>query len=290
MIRGIDFYNHVHSYLQECALTDMIIGDIKTCVDQGDHASLETSSGHFQAEYIFKSFYKKIDFSQANFVWQHFKGWIVETKEDCFKDDEAIFMDFRVEQGDDTRFLYVLPIDRKKALVEIAIFSGDIPNDDFYNPFLEKYIKEILKISSYTIAEEEIGAIPMTDYNFDNKLPGRIINLGTNGGRVKASSGYAFSRIQEENNRLFEYIKQDKLVQYRYPKSRYDFYDSIMLNAILSGKTTGKIVFSKLFRKLSPQTIFKFLDEKGSFLNDLIVFTAPPTLPFFKAFIEELRK
>ena len=67
-------------------------------------------------------------------------------------------------------------------------------------------------------------------------------------------------------------------------------YDKIMLNAILSGKTSGKVVFDSLFKTLKPQTIFKFLDEEGSIFTYLKVFTAPPKWPFIKAFMEEVRK
>ena len=89
---------------------------------------------------------------------------------------------------------------------------------------------------------------------------------------------------------MTSFINKGQLKKYKRPLNRYHFYDKIFLNAILTGKTNGATVFGKLFKKLSPQTIFKFLDEKGSFFNDLIVFTAPPTWPFTKAFFEELFK
>ena len=290
MIRGIDFYNHVLSFLRSCDKTDFISTDIKAIHDQNSEVTVETDLETYTAPWVFKSYYENLDFSKSNFVWQHFKGWIIKTENNEFDKEKAIFMDFRVEQDDETRFFYVLPFNEKEALVEIAIFSGEIPDPSFYDSFIKEYISDKLSIDTYEIVEEELGAIPMTDFNFSKVESNRVIHIGTSGGQVKGSSGYAFYRIQEEMDRLMNYIAQDRLEEYKRPVNRYHFYDRIFLNAILTGKTNGAKVFGKLFKKLSPQTIFKFLDEKGSIFTDLKVFTAPPTWPFTKAFFQEIFK
>ena len=129
----------------------------------------------------------------------------------------------------------------------------------------------------------------MTSHDFQTSRTKRIIPIGTNGGSVKASSGYAFTRIQKHIEKVYDSIIQHKLDTYKFDKNRYSFYDNIMLNAITSGKVSGAKVFEKLFSKLKAKTIFDFLDETGGFMNDLKIFTAPPTLPFLKAFFEELQ-
>ncbi|NNE14356.1 MAG: lycopene cyclase [Saprospiraceae bacterium] len=289
MIRGIDFYNFVLRFLKKAPNVTFCFESIESVSDEGQHAVIKTDNNSFRGNIIFKSFYDKIDFSQSHFVWQHFKGVIIETPEAKFNPNKAMFMDFRVDQEKETRFFYQLPISETKALVELAIFSSSIPEPTFYDSYINDYLKNILNISDYKIIEEELGAIPMTTFNFNNNTQKRIINIGTNGGSVKASSGYAFKRIQEETDRLIHFIIADTLNKYKPVKNRFGFYDKIMLNAILSKKTTGQKVFDALFKKLKPQTIFKFLDEKGSFFNDLKIFSAPPTLPFLKAFFEELK-
>ncbi len=288
MIRGIDFYNHVLSFLKAQPGVEFVKAKIDD-ISKGDKiVNVRAGGNHYSSQWLFKSYYDNIDFSKSHFVWQHFKGWIIETDHDCFDPELAGFMDFRLPQDDETRFCYVLPFDKRNALVELAIFSENIPESSFYDNYLENYINDILKIKHYKINDIELGAIPMTTFKFSNNQDNRIINIGTNGGSVKASSGYAFNRIQKETDRIVDHIINDNLLRYRHNTSRFQFYDRILLNAILSNKTTGKEVFESLFLKLDPQTIFKFLDEEGSFFNDLKVFTAPPTLPFFKAFLEEI--
>lgn len=290
MIRGIDFYNHVIAFLKKADKTDFIYKSIDNVISEGEVAKVVSGKYEYSAPLIFKSYYENVDFSHDQFVWQHFKGWVIETKEDTFDEDNAFFMDFRVDQDNETRFFYVLPKNKRKALVEIAIFSNDIPESKFYDPYLQNYITEKLQIREYSIAEEELGAIPMTTFNFNKKQAKGIINIGTNGGSVKASSGYAFKRIQDETDIIINHILKGSITNYKKKKSRYNLYDRTLLNAILSGKTSGKKVFENLFKKIKPQTIFKFLDEKGSLFTDLRIFMGPPTWPFLKAFIEEIKK
>ena len=288
MIQGIDFYNHTIEFLKSQAHTDFIYGDISDITEHKSEAVLHCNGQQYSSPTLFKSYIDKPNFSKSNFVWQHFKGWVIKTDKPTFDSDHATFMDFRVNQDDDTRFFYVLPKDAHTALVEIAIFSSDIPEPQFYDPFLKKYINQYIKCDSYEIIEEELNAIPMTDYKFTTQSGDSIINIGTNAGSVKGSSGYAYNYIQKETDRIIQHIKDGMLNEYKPVTNRYKFYDSIFLNAITTGKTSGDKVFGDLFKKLDPQLIFKFLDEEASFLDDLKVFTAPPTLPFMKAFVEEL--
>ena len=294
MVRGIDFYTHAKDIINQSPNINIIQENIIDITESEEDVTVTTNSSKHYAPIIFNNIPQSIsvaeDIQNSNhiFVWQHFKGWFIETPDDVFDKDEAIFMDFRVSQDNETRFFYVLPTASNKALVELAIFSSKIPSPNFYDPLLDDYISTVLGIPIFNISEEEIGAIPMTTFDFQVNRTKRIIPIGTNGGSVKPSSGYAFTRIQKHISILADYLIKGKLDDYRPKTSRYDLYDRTMLNAILSGKTSGVEVFDKLFGKLDAKTIFQFLDEEGSFLNDLKIFTAPPKWPFIKAFLQEL--
>jgi len=294
MIRGIDFYNYAKGIIQNSPQIDFVQDSVNNILEHTNYVQVETNSNTFTSPFIFNNIPDNIPIAENtkngehHFVWQHFKGWFIETPQNAFDSEEAIFMDFRVPQEGDTRFFYVLPTAPNKALVELAIFSPEIPLSGFYDPFLKKYISDILQIPEYIILEEELGAIPMTTFNFQSGRTQRIIPIGTNGGSVKASSGYAYTRIQSHMSLLAQHIIDNKLDTYLVKKNRYDLYDRTMLNAILTDKTQGVKVFDSLFARLDAKTIFKFLDEEGSFLTDLKVFTAPPKWPFIKAFFQEL--
>ena len=294
MIRGIDFYDYAKNIIQNNPQIDFVQERVTNILEQPGFVQVETDSSTFTSPFVFNNIPRNVPTAENtnngkhHFVWQHFKGWFIETPQKAFDSEEAIFMDFRVPQDDETRFFYVLPTASNKALVEIAIFSPEIPTSEFYDAYLEQYISEILQIPEYTILEEEVGAIPMTTFNFQSSRTKRIIPIGTNGGSVKASSGYAFTRIQNRMSQLAQHVVDNKVETYSVKQNRYDLYDKTMLNAILTNKTQGAKVFDSLFARLDAKTIFKFLDEEGSFLTDLKVFTAPPKWPFIKAFFQEL--
>ena len=289
MIRGDDFYAYNLEHIKKSTNISFKKESIQS-IDR-DRGTVTTNNNMYQADYIFKSFLdKNVDFSKSHYVIQHFMGWFVETPIDVFDPNQATFMDFNIDQDGEVRFMYVLPESKRKALIELAIFSNELLEESAYEGVLKNYVSQTLQIKDYNIVEKEKGSIPMTTFDFAKYDSQKLIHIGSAAGIVKPSSGYAFQRIQEHSDEIISHLKNGKHPSKAQTifKAKYKLYDKIFLNAILKNKTTGEIVFSDLFKSLAPQLIFKFLDEKTSFMEDLKVFTGPPTLPFLKAYFEEL--
>jgi len=290
MIRGDDFYAFNLKKIRNSKHVTLIREKILQ-INEAEICSVKTEDNIYTSDHVFKTFQDtKLDFSKSQYVSQHFMGWVIKTEGDMFTESSATFMDFNIPQKDETRFMYVLPTDTRHALVELAIFSNALLSVNEYEEVLKNYIEEHLDIQVYSIEEKERGVIPMTTYAFEKHDTNKISHIGTASGAVKPSSGYAFARIQEHTDLICKLILEGNHPNeaQRLFKSKYKRYDRTFLNAILSGKTNGEHVFSLMFRKLPPQLIFKFLDEKTSLFEELKVFTAPPMLPFIKAFLEEL--
>jgi lycopene beta-cyclase len=73
-------------------------------------------------------------------------------------------------------------------------------------------------------------------------------------------------------------------------KSRFWFYDLLLLDILYRHNELGSTVFSSLFRKGNPALIFKFLDEETSLTEDLKVILKCPKLPFIKALFRVILK
>jgi lycopene beta-cyclase len=289
-IRSAAFYKFVQNKLDKNKNIELVITPIQKIEESDEQVRVITADGEYSGNIVFKSYLEKgFDFGSSQNVLQHFKGWEIETSEDTFDADVATFMDFRIDQKDDLRFMYVLPDSPRKALVEVAIFSNELLVEQDYDEILSSYISKELNIKSYNVLESEFGIIPMTTYPFEKHNTSWVKHIGTAGGWVKASSGYAFTRIQKNAKNLAQAIAEHKSIDKAISgKNRFRNYDKIFLNALLTRKATGDEVFGKMFKNLSSSQIFKFLDEESSFLEDLRIFTGPPTLPFVKAFFEEL--
>lgn len=294
MISGISFYNHTLPVVKEASNITRIQAEVQGIAEMEEQVKVDTSSGSYYAPIIFKSYpsIQKIDKEEHLYVDQHFKGFVITTEEEQFNPNEATFMDFRIPQEGDARFFYVLPMTAKKALVEVAIFSNELWKEETYDKIVSDYIKDYLEIEQYKIEEEEFGVIPMTTYPFTKHNTNRIIHIGTGGGVVKPSSGYAFKRIQEHSDAMIACLKSGKPLSQSYEglNGRFLLYDKVMLHAMLHNGVEGEEIFTKLFQKKKASSIFKFLNQKTHFFNELSIFTAPPMWPFTKSFFTLISK
>jgi lycopene beta-cyclase len=290
MIRGIDFYNRVLEKAKRRINIHFHYGKVESLQNENDNAVVIASEEKFSADYIFNSiiFDRSIP-SNKIFLLQHFKGWLIETTSDIFDDHIVTFMDFRVSQEYGTAFAYVLPVTKNKALVEYTLITDQLLQQQQYDEVLKKYITQFLRPESYSILEEEFGAIPMTNNSLE-KDDGRIINIGTAGNQTKGSSGFTFSFIQKHSDAIIDALVKNKSPQIRSStiQKRFSLYDSVLLNILFKKKMKADEIFTHLFKKNPPQQVLKFLDNETNFIEELKIMRSVPGKFFFPVAIREL--
>ena len=218
---------------------------------------------------------------------QHFVGYFVRTKEPVFTTNAATFMDFTIPQKGNTRFMYVLPYADNEALFEYTLFSKELLEYNTYTDAIKDYLKHN-NITDYEIVEKEQGAIPMTSYKFWNFNSDNILHIGTAGGWSKASTGFTFKNIDKKTRNLINYLKNEKSLRSFQKTNRFWFYDLLLLDILSKRNDMGAAVFSRMFKKLSPQLILKFLDEETTFSEELKIFSNMQIGLFSKTLIKRL--
>ena len=213
---------------------------------------------------------------------QHFCGWFIETDKISFDDSTATFMDFTVDQKRNTRFMYVLPISPNKALFEYTLFSKEVLTKEEYESELLKYLA-IKSITEYTITEIEQGVIPMTSYKFWEQNSKNILHIGTVGGWTKASTGYTFKNTSKKTIQLIAFLKEENDFTHFRKKTRFWWYDLLLIDVLSSYNHLGSKLFSTLFKRNSLKNVFRFLDEETIFIEDLRIMLSMPPLRFIKA-------
>jgi lycopene beta-cyclase len=287
MLRSLDFYAEVRANLEACS-DIFFIKDEVLAIDQVTRTA-KGKEKDYTATHFFDS--RPPDLSKirnSTLIYQHFKGWYIKTGKDCFNPDSFTMMDYRIKQENSTSFIYVLPLSAREALVEFTFFTPDLNLKSTYDDYLERYIREILKITDFKLVEEEIGMIPMTDYPFHKESSKKLTKIGTAGGWVKASSGYSFKNTEKKVEKLIENIKKgvkpsEGLVEMKYLK-----YDAIFLEVLKNRNDLGESLFSKFYTRNSIQDIFRFLDEETSFSEDLKIMLSLYHPEFLKAFFRKL--
>lgn len=288
MIRAIDFYEYIFGILKQNSNITFLQADILELTE-----TVKTDQGDFYAsEFVFDScFRSNYDNPKYHNMLQHFKGWVIETTKPVFKVNEPTLFDFRTEQKNELRFVYVLPYTETKALIEFTIFSDNLITDAEYEFYLKKYIEETIKVGEYqikteeySISETEFGIVPMSDEPHEISPMPKVIRIGTSGGYVKASTGYSFQRSQRFLQKLVKSLQNNQTPGNGLKLNEWKgFLDTVLLNVMLKNRTPQDEIFTRLFQHNSAVKVLKFLDEDTSFFEDITLINTVPKPPFIKA-------
>ncbi|PDV96748.1 lycopene cyclase family protein [Candidatus Chloroploca asiatica] len=281
MIRGIDFYQFVHAALHACPHVTLLQGKVEQIIDGPRVAQVIVGDQTYTGTWVFDSIFRpneRLNDERYQYLQLHFKGWEIETATDVFRPEAATLMDFRTPQAGETRFFYVLPFSPRRALVEFTVFSDQRFSNQAYAEALHEYLAHVLDVTAYQIVAEEQGVIPATDQPFPRRIGERVMTIGTKGGRVKPTTGYAFVRIQQDTAAIIQ-----SLIYYGHPfdvpedARRYRILDTIMLEMMDHYGEELKPVFTTMFERNPIQRILRFLDEEATPLENLqLIATMPP--------------
>jgi len=289
-IRAIDFYKHSKNTLSKKDNIHFLLERV-TSLKHNGLVQVGTEKNSYTATHVFDSRIPK-DFSMHSEKYisliQHFKGWVIKTQYDVFEEDRITIMDYRLKDGEQTTFTYVLPFSKTEALVEFTYFTSNLVNEATYDTYIERYIKDYLNIEKYTIVETEKGQIPMTNFPFDKFNSDKITKIGTGGGWVKGSTGYSFKHTEKKVSQLIENIKSKQTPSKDLFKTRFKFYDKVFLKVLKDENHKGEWLFQQFYEKNTIQTMFRFLDEESTFTEELKIMWSLFSWSFIKAFFKTL--
>ncbi|SDS57588.1 lycopene beta-cyclase [Formosa sp. Hel1_31_208] len=289
-IRAIDFYTLAKSKLKQKGNIHFIVENV-TSVTEDQSVIVTTPDNSYSATHVFDSRVPE-EFSRVSkdsiSIIQHFKGWVIKTENDCFDENKVIMMDYRLKDGDQTTFTYVLPFSKTEALVEFTYFTEHIVKSHVYDSYIKDYIINYLNIDNYSIIETEQGQIPMTNYNFSKFNTKKITKIGTGGGWVKGSTGYSFKHTEKKVAKIISNLKANKTPSTKFFKKKYRFYDKIFLKVLKDENQKGEWIFEQFYNKNSVQTMFRFLDEESTLTEELKIMMSLFSWSFIKAFFKTL--
>jgi lycopene beta-cyclase len=281
MIRGIDFYRFARQTLSVYPPVEFLQGKVER-IEGGDQEARVLIDGQsYTGRWVFDSLFNWAEFKpdQAHYhsLKQQFKGWEIETPGKAFNPQVATFFDFRTPQEQGMHFFYVLPFSECHALVESVLCTTAPLSWEACEQALSVYLDTVLSIKAYSIRREERGMSPLTDRPFPRRIGRRIMSIGTLGGRIKPSTGYAFIRMQEDSSAIVR-----SLLRVGHPFSvppgprRYRFFDSVMLEIMAHHGERIQPIFTALFEHNPAERIFHFLNERASLWENLLM---APSLP-----------
>ncbi len=291
MLRAKEFYKNFDKKIKEYANICLLEGSVTAIEDKGTAVLVQTNTDTYEAKQVFNSIfdYKQL-LNQKKYpvLQQHFIGWFVKTPQPTFDVDQATFMDFSIPQKGNTRFMYVLPISKTQALVEYTLFSEHPLPAQEYESAIADYLLTNFNCPDYTIIQKERGNIPMSCYDFNLQNSANVLHIGVAGGWAKPSSGYTFMRTHQKVKELVPFLKKGLPFTSFSKKNRFWFYDLLLLDILYRDNSKGHLIFGALFKNRDPQSIFKFLDEQTSLIEDIKVIAACPKKEFILALLRRV--
>ena len=217
----------------------------------------------------------------SNILLQHFEGFVVTSKKDVFDKETVILMDFRCDQSKGMHFIYLLPFSKKQALVESTIFSKNIESKNFYSSEISKYLKKYFNLTQFTKSNFEKGVIPMHYISSNSK--GRY-NIGTRGGAVRPSSGYAFTFIQKQVNQIIEQISKRNTIDTKIHKNIDLFLDKVFIDVLAKFPEIAPKIFTNFASSINGDEMAKFMSGNSSLVTTFKIILHMPKIPFIKSF------
>jgi lycopene beta-cyclase len=220
-------------------------------------------------------------------LFQSFYGWKIKASKEVFDTSSMVMMDFKIPQTDFTQFIYILPFERDTALIELTRFGKDKLSEEEAITILQDYIHQL--DSTFNITEHEIGVIPMYSGKLEvTDFGSNWINMGARANLLKCSTGYAFHSMAEDAIIQMEAVKCDQGPARESKKSRFLFYDRLLLKILSKTPENGSIIFETLFKEQPTIRVLKFMREKTNFLEELFIFSKLPKKMFIGAAIKDI--
>lgn len=305
LIRSTEFYANVNEVIDEIAGLERITAKAEDVEAVGQEVHFTAKGASYSADLAFSSLplhlrprlpqeKDAVPTRQSRnsgprqikepYLDQHFRGWFIETKEDTFDPGRAALMDFRTPQHGEARFFYVMPFSKRRALVEIAIFSNHHLTVPEYDGLLKTYIYEHWTQGNYEITHTEGGNIPMTTYPFPVR-DRNLIYIGMRGGATRPSTGYTFLALQRQLTALAAgFPKLDEIAPW---PTRHILYDATLLRILQNGDLPADALFVDLFARNDPARVLAFLNGESSFSDELRFMWTTDIALFGRRFIGE---
>ncbi|TWE27974.1 lycopene cyclase family protein [Prauserella muralis] len=220
-----------------------------------------------------------------------FRGWHVRTERPAFDPEVPTLFDFRTAQDGAASFVYVLPFGERHALVEHTAFAppgttADVPAQ---RAALAEYLTGVLRAGAYHVVGEEGAALPLSAAPV-RRRHGAVLTIGTEAGLVKASTGYAYERIQQDSAAIARSLAvHGHPFALPRPRPRHRLFDGALLDVVTRHAGQLEKAFAALFDRTSAEPVLRFLDERTSVAEEAALFASMPAPAYVAAVARRMR-
>ena len=242
-----------------------------------------TSAGVQRARWIVDTRPSAPPAEGAAVLWQSFLGQEIEAAGPVFDPTVAEIMHFTQGEAGQILFHYLLPLSPTRALLEVTAFSPKPVGPDGFRAELNRFIDRRLEGRRYQLRREEHGILPMGLPMPVPSADATYVRAGLMAGGARASSGYAFQRIQRWAERCAQSLAAGHGPQ---PHAADGWIlrrmDALFLQVLRRRSELAPTLFLAMFSRVAPARLARFMSDQATLLDNLAVIAALPPGPFLR--------
>ena len=281
-LRSIDFYEDALQLIADAQRVELATGVTATSVAPSSNGfTVETSAGPIHARYVVDTRPAIHNGMDRDGLWQVFTGAEVETDHDVFDPNTVGLMENMSTDQNGFRFTYTLPFSRRHALVEETRFTHKNVAAAELKRGLDQTLAS-LPCKTKTLRTES-GRLPMAAYRPITDMPDGFVTAGIGGGAIRASTGYAFLRIQRWASNCAYRIHRGESPRPHPAEPRWRAaIDGLFLRVLRAQPELGPRLFMAMAKGLSAKTLVRFLSDEGRPSDFARVAYVLPKAPFVR--------
>ena len=275
-----DLYDHALHRLERASNVrfelDTSVTDV---IESANGCEVQTDRGTLDADLVFDS---RPPAPPSSGLVQSFAGIHLRT-EAVFDPGEVQLMHFHGgSERDRVRFLYVLPFSETEALVESTAMEpvGRGTTREEFLRDVSAFLSDVHGVRGFEALGHESGRIPMVAGQSDGVV-GRHVRIGTGGGMVRPSTGYAFQTIQARSARIADQVLagSDSVAVPEF-SPRTAWFDRVFLRYLERNLATAPAIFLSMFEGTRGDQQARFLSDRGSLTDELAIMLTIPKRDF----------
>ncbi len=286
-LRSISFYEDSLDRINATNSIRLATGTRVLSMQRNDtNVEVSTTNGIVRARYVVDTRPSNLTAEDATPMMQVFLGAEVEVDRDVFDTGVVGLMDGMSADELGFRFTYMLPFTERTALIEETRFSAAPVSEDALQAGLQRTLEDLG--APFEIVRSETGRLPMTAHRQTGAQDSRIVTAGIGGGAIRASTGYAFTRIQRWAHDCAAQLHRGGAphghpVEPLWRKA----VDHLFLRVLRSQPELGPHLFMQMGKRLSAKTLVRFLSDDCRVADFVRVASVLPTAPFLRQLMRD---
>jgi lycopene beta-cyclase len=278
------FYQQAQQDIDRTSFMTLLLGQTVVSVNPSALGiEVETGSGHISAAQVIDTRPPSSERSNAALLKQVFYGLELRLNEPQQHTDIAKLMSHMSSDTDGFKFHYLLPLAPERVLLEVTRFSKSALAAANLAGEAHKALQAYFPNGGAEVVRHEQGLIPMGLPPKSATGDTRWVHAGTGAGAVRASSGYAFQRIQRwARAEASSFLKQQPLTGQDPVTGVLGWMDRVFLETLSRQPTLAPELFMALARGVPADRLTRFLTEQPRALDLAAVISALPAMPILK--------